>query len=557
MKPISKKDRYSATLLAIVMLLLSSCKGNDVNKQSSYLQLEGPVELTVPEGGITQEYTVKSNGPWEVIRKSAQTWAETRPASGAGDGTFRMIVGENKSGSDRTMRFTFLLDGEEQERDIMIVQSGSMLVWDEINQDQNLIFIRHGIPAYDATNYLYRRDGQPLFNIKMQEPSIVAVATKPEPWGYFQFPCFYRRASDGLILLTWKYSEDDVAYATPAFPENYRISSDRGKTWNTTNSPPWESMAHVMGNGEGISVRTPPAIKISESDLILPECIGTTRDSYTREYSFYRLEELPPVVQGVYLNRWNLNDGSHTRIHARLEDPRAVRHAEGDYFPVWWWGDMKLLPDNSLITGIYSMFYELETGGVDDPSGISFYRSTDHGNNWRIRGKIPYKYDASVDPNGSRRTGFGYIEPTFEVLSDGNFVCVVRTHDGFGHSPQYISWSSNQGITWTDPVPFTPNGVNPRLLLLDNGVLVLASGRPGIQLRFSFDGKGEEWTDPFEMLSWDNIARERAGVSCGYASLLPTGTNSFLIAYSDFMFLNENNEFRKAIKIREITVNKE
>ena len=48
MKTISKKNRYSAIFLTIVVLL-SSCKDNDVNKQSFYLQLDGPVELTVPE----------------------------------------------------------------------------------------------------------------------------------------------------------------------------------------------------------------------------------------------------------------------------------------------------------------------------------------------------------------------------------------------------------------------------------------------------------------------------------------------------------------------------
>ncbi len=46
------------------------------------------------------------------------------------------------------------------------------------------------------------------------------------------------------------------------------------------------------------------------------------------------------------------------------------------------------------------------------------------------------------------------------------------------------------------PRAFTPTGVMPRLLLLGNGTLVMTSGRPGVDLRFSFDGRGKRWTEP-------------------------------------------------------------
>jgi len=114
-----------------------------------------------------------------------------------------------------------------------------------------------------------------------------------------------------------------------------------------------------------------------------------------------------------------------------------------------------------------------------------------------------------------------------------------------------------------------PFGVFPRLLHLDNGVLVLASGRPCVQIRFSFDGKGEKWTDPFEMLPFDDdefmdtysersvlLSNKKLRDSCGYTGLLATGPDSFLVIYSDFNYLNENNEVRKAIKVREIKVSK-
>ena len=556
MKSIDRKNRYLATFLVTFVLLLQSCNAKEAEKKS-YFQLEGPVEIVASESGITQVYTVKSNGQWEVIRKSVQTWAEARPASGENDGTFRVTVGENTGGSKRSMKFTFMLDGKDVSDEISVIQNaGTLPVWNETNQDQNLTLIRQGVPAYNAANYLYRRDGQPLLNVNFQEPIVVAVADKSEGWGFYQQPSLYRRTSDGLILLSIHYAADHISGVTPPNVDRYRLSSDNGKTWTSTSNPPWESCALTIGNGEGLVNYSPAAVHKNDMELPLPQCLGTTKDMYGRNYAFYRVAELPSIMQGVWLTRYAKNSTSWTRTHATMDDPRAVRFSDNDYFQVKWWGEMKLLPDNSLVAGIYATFYELPSGKVDDPSGISFYKSVDHGYNWRILGKIPYKFDPAVDPNGAKRTGFGYIEPGFEVLTDGTFLCILRTHDGYGHSPMYISRSSDKGVTWSDPKPFTPAGVMPGLLQLKNGVLVMASGRPGVQIRFSLDGKGEKWTDPFEMLPYTDL-EPKEQVTCGYARLLATGDNSFIVTYSDFMFLNENNEVRKAIKVREIIVNKE
>ena len=113
----------------------------------------------------------------------------------------------------------------------------------------------------------------------------------------------------------------------------------------------------------------------------------------------------------------------------------------------------------------------------------------------------------------------------------------------------YISRSSDQGVTWTKPEWMAASGVLPRLLQLKNGAVVLSSGRPGVQLRFSTDGK--DWTDPIEMMPFEDYKDQ---VSCGYTGLLETGPDRFLIVYSDFKFLNEAKEPRKAIKVREVIV---
>src|SRR5690606_21200801 len=149
--------------------------------------------------------------------------------------------------------------------------------------------------------------------------------------------------------------------------------------------------------------------------------------------------------------------------------------------------------------GTYPGFHK-EPDGKVKASGVFFYRSVNNGQTWEIQGRIPYHPDVTLDSNGNKRKVLGFTEPAFEILQDGSFICIMRTSDGMGYSPMYISRSVDKGTTWSKPLVFTQSGVLPRVLQLQNGVTVLASGRPGVQLRFSNDGIGGNWTDPFEML---------------------------------------------------------
>lgn len=175
---------------------------------------------------------------------------------------------------------------------------------------------------------------------------------------------------------------------------------------------------------------------------------------------------------------------------------------------------------------------------------MSFYKSKDKGKNWKIVGKIPW-----IEDKYNKR---GYNEPAFELLKDSTLICIMRTgHD----TPMYRTFSYDRGRTWTMPKPFTPNGVMPRLLLLKSGVLVLASGRPGIQVRFSLDGTGRTWTEPIEMIHFMRNKRSYIrDVSCGYASIIDDGDNSFYIVYSDFTTKDSSGSIRKSIWCRKITI---
>ncbi|WP_128548160.1 sialidase family protein [Larkinella soli] len=421
-----------------------------------------------------------------------------------------------------------------------------------------LSVITPGIQAYHQTTVLYKRNGKAGYRVTLSEPVVVSVAEKEEKWGHFQFPDIARTV-DGAIAVKWQMANDAMeAYGNTSSPT--ALSTDGGKTW-MPGPTDWEHARLQEGlllpNGDRIKIVTPKPVK--ESELAMPQPVGSmTRRNY--KHTFYRLTELPASRQGVFLARRKKGELDWTNEQAALDDPQALRYSLRGQVPVVWWGDMKVAADGSVVAGVYPGFHLREDGSLDLKGGVFFYRSTDSGRSWKILSRIPYQPDTKIDTNGVNKHWF--TEPAFEILSDGTYLSVIRSHDIYS-GPMYASRSADQGRTWTRPKVIAPNGVLPRLLQLPNGVVVAASGRPGVQLRFSNDGKGEIWTNPFEMLAYgpfdsqpyvENDRGRTEPASCGYTGLLATGPDRFLIVYSDFMYKNAQGQTRKAIKVREVTV---
>jgi hypothetical protein len=410
----------------------------------------------------------------------------------------------------------------------------------------NLISSLHDIPAYGATNFIYKKENQPSLKVRLGEPAVIVVATKPEKWGWYQFPSI-SRWPDGTLEASWAMLADSITSYGKA-GSGSAISTDGGKTWQSYSGKLKAVDGLLLLNGDRLQVVTPKAIKTSE--LHLPSPVGMANENYSKvKQPLYRHSELPPEVQGVCLSRLAKGSTQWVSERAALDDPQALRYSLIDLFPIIWWGDMHNASDGSVIAGIYPGYRLRDDGTTDPKDGVFFYRSTDAGHSWKIQGRIPYQPDLAADAKGAERMGF--TEPAYEILADGTFLCILRTTDGLGIGPMYASRSSDLGKTWSKPEVIAPFGVLPKLLKLENGVVVLSSGRPGVQLRFTMDGK--VWSDPLELLPIES-GKQPDQISCGYTSLLATGPDRFLIIYSDFRHPNEQKESRKAIKVREVSV---
>jgi photosystem II stability/assembly factor-like uncharacterized protein len=113
------------------------------------------------------------------------------------------------------------------------------------------------------------------------------------------------------------------------------------------------------------------------------------------------------------------------------------------------------------------------------PDVAAFFRSTDGGQNWDLLSTIQAEHDLH--------------EVTVAELPDGRLVMMARPEGD-------ISWSGDQGRTWSAPQTFGMRMFAPSLSVLPDGTLVClhgsyAPGHPGLRVIFSTDG-GETWIAP-------------------------------------------------------------
>ena len=380
--------------------------------------------------------------------------------------------------------------------------------------------------------------------IEISDPILVAESPAVETrWGRYQFPTL-DRMGDG-IALTFHIADDSaIAYGVAAEQPNRGISSDHGRTWSLVRATePTDGL--LLPNGDRIRIVTAEVTprSIPVGGLQLPVPVGTLIGTYGQlPYTYYRHNELPAGLQGVPLARRSLDSNQWEVERARLDDPAFQRYTVQEVFPVVWWGDVHLAADRSLLATVYPCSMQGE---------VTCYRSTDAAHSWQPWGRILYRPYLKADPLAVDRV-HGFTEPGSVVLLDGSIVAVLRTTDGLGVGPMYRSRSADQGRSWSAPTVLSPTGVMPRLLQLNNGVIVLSSGRPGVELRFSLDGRGESWSEPHRLVPFTSTDVQED--TCGYTSLISLDDNSFLVAYSWFKRPGSDGLLHKAILVRQITV---
>lgn len=412
----------------------------------------------------------------------------------------------------------------------------------------NLI-VKEGHVSQKADTFRVIRNDQTIGVIILSEPTLISQAENEENWGYYQFPKIYR-SYNGYLIVKWQMKKDSSsAYGGEGYAR--MMSRDEGKTWEELdqNYFPIEHHRVDLLDGNVLQIETPK----SQGTNSYTEFPVPVNNYPIDGYDFYYEAELPEDLRGVYLTLWNRNTNHAKQIHGKIEDPKYLRYSLNGSVPIVWWGDLIEIAKNTFVAGVYPCFYQNSKGQVLK-SAVSFYRSDDGGYNWQKLGIIPFQPECETNYENQYFDGSdGFTEPAFVILKDNTYLCVMRSSST---TPMYKSFSEDYGKNWSKPEPFTPNGVLPRLALLDSGVLALASGRPGLQLRFNMDGDGEKWTEPIEMMPFmdENGNYNIWTIGCGYPDIMKIGEDAFYIVYSDFRVKNQKGEQRKTIFFRKIEI---
>ena len=408
--------------------------------------------------------------------------------------------------------------------------------------------IKEGYVSQKKETVKIIRNGKVVAKVKLGKPVLVAQAEQQEKWGYFQFPGI-GRTEDGKLIVSWQMNEDShKAYGKGV--SGHMMSTNEGRTWKPLDKEYFTTGSRMLRlrNGNIIQVVTPESKDVRG----YPSFPQPVYCDASMKMNYYFESQLPDDLRGMYLCLRDSKGKKIKSFHGELEDPGLLRYDISGLMPLKWWGDIAELSDGSLIAGIYPSCYNNLDNEVPK-SDITFYRSNDDGYHWKVIGRIPFRIK-KLENKGRKYDNYqGFSEAVFEILKDSTMFCVMRS--GY-NTPMYKSYSYDGGKNWSEPVAFTPNGVRPRMLQLDNGILVLASGRPGLQIRFSLDGYGKFWTEPIDMLPFldEKGHYDIWGTSCGYSQLLKVDENSFYIVYSDFETKNTEGELRKAIVFRKVTI---
>ncbi len=116
-KSITNIGRTALIILPLFLLsvfLLSSCKEEPV-QEDPFFTIEGsPTGLTLTKAAKNTTYVVRSNRPWQIVKKEEAGWVKAFPDKGDADGIFKIMVSANETFYVRTVNLAFVVDGVEQ-----------------------------------------------------------------------------------------------------------------------------------------------------------------------------------------------------------------------------------------------------------------------------------------------------------------------------------------------------------------------------------------------------------------------------------------------------------
>ena len=203
-------------------------------------------------------------------------------------------------------------------------------------------------------------------------------------------------------------------------------------------------------------------------------------------------------------------------------------------------GELLLLTDGNILPLRDGRLFCTVYGKVASDEKYSLFAgaSEDEGVTWRFLSVVAGGADvpdAREGPNESNAVRLG----------DDRLFCVFRVG---GYQTYHKAYSADEGRSWTKPEPVEGTwSVEPKLVRLGNGAILLCGGRPGLLLWICTDGQGQRW-ERFNLADHHNALfpdpamhysdrfraaseRVRPDQSTAYPGMIAVGPEEVLISY--------------------------
>jgi hypothetical protein len=246
------------------------------------------------------------------------------------------------------------------------------------------------------------------------------------------------RLADGRLLVAYRDSVSHIA-------QDGRIlvveSSDDGRTWS----------APRVAIDTTIDDRDPKLVQLRDGTILM--------NFFRTDWTGYPGK--PVVLVGTFVAR--STDGGRTwsepvQVGTAMSGPSTV--VVGAYYAghAATHGPIVELANGDLLVPLYGRLPE----GGSGPATV--VRSTDGGRTW------PKSGEAFI----GRTAGFDYQEPNLSILRDGTLLAILRT----SRNITYLSWSDDDGRSWSDPIDSGFPSSSHHQLTLPGGRILFTYGDP-------------------------------------------------------------------------------
>lgn len=337
----------------------------------------------------------------------------------------------------------------------------------------------------------------PGLRLNLKPPRVVA-----ENWGFCWYPDI-RKFATGELLLGHSLNADSGANAITA--QALYFSSDEGQTWKYG----YDINGFHPGGGE-VRISLPGGAIVGPGYAgARPDPAGQQRRFTTHYWRFeeggrrYSVDTWGAVIEGLPRDV----ELSHSRSRWALASISLFGTA------------VEVTPRRYITT--CCVRYDGDTRET-----LEAIVSEDSGRTWHYLSTIAGP-DALLDAKE------GFDEPCMIKLAEGDLMCVSRVGGG-RDQPLGRAYSSDGGKSWSQADRLPAWSVAPSMAQVQNGVIAVSTGRPGIFLWLSTDARGQNWQS-VDVIAFHNATLDPSHrMSAGRAGLAVVNEQMYLNDHFDY-----------------------